>query len=132
MKNGSFEKWDDFFMKHLGPKAPKNVPPEVLKDFSWEVEMKIRQSQAIPVQPRGRKIFSPVWAPIGAVLILLVVLIPHIPGGFRGPHFMSTSEISTEIAAMREVGVWTEEDENQVVGVEGLSDIELLKGVTRH
>lgn len=128
MKHGSFEKMDEFFRKNLGNAWRKPVPPEVLKNFGWEVEMKIRRQLENPPKRRAARIFSPVWAPICAVLILSLVLAPYFPHGFRAVHPVNISEISAEIAAMREMGVWTEEDENAVAGGEtGLSDIELLQ-----
>ncbi len=125
MKHGSFERMEDFFRKNLGASHRNIVPPEVLKNFSWEVELKIRQKLENPPKPRAARIFSPVWAPIGAALILFLVLAPHFPQGFGPTRPANISEISIEIAAMREMGVWTEEDESAVAGAEtGLSDIE--------
>ena len=55
------------------------------------------------------------------------------PGGFHQVHPInapSASEIPMEIAAMREMGVWTEEDESAVAGPEtGLSEIEFFQRV---
>ena len=129
MKHGSFENMDEFFRKNLGAARRRPVPPEVLKNFSWEVEMKIRHQLENPPKPRAARIFSPVWAPVCAVLILSLVLVPHFPQGFHAVYPVNISEISSEIAAMREMGVWTEEDENAVTGTEtGLSDIEASLG----
>jgi hypothetical protein len=129
MKHESFEKMDEFFMKHLGLARQKSVPPESLKNFSWEVELKIRQAAECP-KPRAARFLSPIWAPVCAALILFLVLVPHFSGNFSSVHSVNVSEISSEIAAMREMGVWTEEDENAVAGPDaGLSDIELSQQI---
>jgi len=129
MEHGSFEKMDEFFMKHLASARKKLLPPESVKNFSWEVELKIRQAAEGP-KPRAARFLSPIWAPVCATLILFLVLVPHFSGGLSGVHSVNVSEISSEIAAMREMGVWTEEDENAVAGPDaGLSDIELSQQI---
>lgn len=133
MKNSSFKKWDKFFMEHLETSRRKTVPPEILKNFGWEVEMKIRQEQINPAKPGMMRMLSPVWMPICTVAILFLVLAPHFQSGFHRARFVNTAEIPTEIAAMREVGVWTEEDENMVGGAENtLSEIEMFQKPLNH
>jgi hypothetical protein len=133
MTNGSFEKMDKSLVKRFKAFREKKVPPALLEGFSARVEEGIRLMESKKIQkpaPAAWKFRVPMWAPVFAVLVLasLVVVrsgIHRLPGGPElriersAPALISApssaADVQAEIAVLRELGVWTEEDE-QILG----------------
>ena len=136
MANQFFDEHDRSLMDRLKPAREKKVPPGVLKGFSASVEARIREKQpSLEIQFKPKRAWIPVWAPVFTVLIIGSLLVLRIPIGLQGiPPTLGTveiaqanaSQISDEIAALREVGVWTEDDEKSA-GVSTESDVEDLE-----
>ena len=142
MTKESFEKMDQAWMEKLKTERQRKVPWEILKGFSASVEKRILQKQARPsfglVPSRA---WAPVVVPVLAVMVLASVAVLRLPLSDRGAISPSgaiqlaqannTSEVDEEIAALKELGAWTEEDE-QALGVGDqsiLEDSELSRGI---
>src|SRR3989338_4554631 len=119
MTQEQFEKMDESLMQRMKDLRERNIPPEILKGFSASVESRIREKQTPAFEARPRRSFLPVWVPAFAVLILAVGLMVYVP---RSSDIQLASaevtEISEEITTLRELGVWTEEDEQTLDGLE--------------
>ena len=119
MTQEPFEKMDESLMQRMKDLRERNIPPEILKGFSASVESRIREKQTPAFEARPRRSFLPVWVPAFAVLILAVGLMLYVP---RSSDIQLASaevtEISEEITTLRELGVWTEEDEQTLDGLE--------------
>ena len=144
MKNHDFEKIDERWMKDLKEIREKKVPEKILDGFAASVEARIREdkrnvaAKAYDIKPK--RFLVPVFAPTFAVLIIGSVLVLRSPLATRPeavPQALTrrvsekttSDNISEEVAVLREVGAWTEEDE-AAAGVSsdaGLSDIELCQ-----
>lgn len=119
MNSESFEKLDQDFMDRLKSRREKGVPPEMLRDFSASVEAKIREKEAGKgSMPSGRRWITPVLVPAFAVMLLASVVVfksPsfHMPSPQPYMNMMLTSnaDLSDEISALEELGVWGDEDE---------------------
>ncbi len=125
MSDKNFEAMDRSLMKDLKTAAKAPVPPDVLKGFSASVIEKIREED--PARETYHPVLSAVWlTPAFAVLILASLVVWHLPGGQEGkPLWQSAvskpaamiqlastvSTISAEVAALRELGAWTDEDD---------------------
>ena len=128
MTKESFDKQDTSFMKNLKGLREKKVPPELMKGFSESVEERIRQKQT---QKEPQRVFEvrrrprlfPVWVPVAAVLMLASLVVirsgmqnPSMPLNTMPPVSRGTLEITQDIAALNEVGAWTEDDDNILNG----------------
>ncbi len=124
MKKEPFEKLDESLMKDLKNLRDKNVPSEILKGFSASVEKRIREKQAPePVRSLPRRGWVPLWVPAFAVLVVASVIAIRFPFGSPAISVSpatvqlasaGSSELSDEIAILRELGAWTDEDEKIV------------------
>ena len=117
MKNGSFDSMDESLKKRLQevPRVP--VPPSMLKGFSASVAARLRQT--VPDRASAPKRWViPAMVPAFAVLALAIVAVNRMgPAATPVPYVQiasNPSAISTEIAALRELGVWTDEDEGAI------------------
>lgn len=129
MTKEPFEKMDSFWMETLKKARLKKVPPKILEGFSASVEARIRERQAkeapAPAEPKRFRI--PVWAPVFAVLIVASVVV--LRSGLERPWTPpADSGLSEEIAVMRELGVWGDEDE-AAAGINGEAAAEELESV---
>ena len=119
MTQEPFEKMDESLMQRMKDLRERNIPPEILKGFSASVESRIREKQAPVFEARPRRFFMPVWVPAFAVLILAVGLMFYVPHSSDIQLASAdVTEISEEITTLRELGVWTEEDEQTLDGLE--------------
>ncbi len=142
MGNESFDQQDRTLMERLKTAREKKVPPEILKGFSASVAARIREKQpSLEVKFKPKKLWIPVWAPVFAVLIIGSVLVLRMPVGMQGivmtPKTVelaqaNADQISDEIAALSEVGVWTEDDEKStgVLLENDMEELELSKVVS--
>ncbi len=119
MTKEPFEKMDSSWMEALKKARLKKVPPKILEGFSASVESRIRERQAkeAPAPAEPKRIRIPVWAPAFAVLIVASVVV--LRGGLERPWMApADSGLSEEVAVMRELGVWDDEDE-AAAGING-------------
>ena len=119
----SFEETDAFFMKKLENTRAKKTPPGLMRNFSAGVEARLMEGQrkADRPQPVLRPSWVPVFAPALAVLCLVAVFVVKSPGIFKMAPSASSmvqlasvpaaADISDEIAMLKELGAWNEEDE---------------------
>lgn len=138
MDNGSFEKQDRSLMEALKSIRDKKIPDAIMKDFSASVESKIREKQpSLEIQIKPKRSWVPVWAPVFAVLMIASLLALRLPMGPRetplalSPRMVqlaqaNVNELSDDIAALRELGAWTDDDEKSV-GVNPESELEDLE-----
>ncbi|MBI3307551.1 MAG: hypothetical protein HYZ84_07090 [Candidatus Omnitrophica bacterium] len=122
MNEPFFEEQDRQFMEKLKKIRNQPLPDNLLKDFSTSVEKRI-------VERQRRK----TWMPVAAVTAVFVMM--ALAGIFLVQQFQPASEIipepeqeiimkdpavlpeanlSEELLALEELGVWTEEDEKSV------------------
>ncbi len=118
--NDDFEKMDSAWMDLTKKAREIQVPSEILKDFSGQVQKKI-------LERRARAAFF-MGVEAGALVIALVL------GAIALMHFrpvtqqtapapepasaqlkeLEESDIVSEIEALKELGVWTDEDETAI------------------
>lgn len=136
MAKESFEGQDHSWMERLKGVREKKVPPIFLKGFADSVESQIRKTQpSLEIQLKPKRTWVPVWTPVLVVLIIGSLLVLRLPVGMRQiPAPVKTIELakanvtqlSDEIAALREIGAWTDEDEKSA-GVTTENDAEDLE-----
>ena len=138
MEKESFEKQDQSLMEALKNVRDKKVPSAIMKNFSAAVESKIRESQPTrELQFKPKRSWMPVWAPVLAVLMIGSLLVLRLPIGLREIPMNSTArpiqlaqantnQLSDDIAALRELGAWTDDDERSA-GVATENDAEDLE-----
>ena len=140
MDQKSFEEQDKSWMDAVKSDREKKVPPAILKGFSASVEAKIRQNQpSLEIKYKSKRAWIPVWASVFAVMILGSLLVLRLPAGIKEVRVTSVktielaqanvTQLSDEIAILREIGAWTDDDEKSV-GVTTdaeLEDLELAK-----
>ena len=146
MKKEPFEELDKSLMEKLKDQRERKVPWEILRGFSASVEQRISATKPRRIRPHGVRSFvdgfadavwrtrqAPqprVWIPVLAVMVLAFFAVIHLPGGViptpgvaMEPAQGNGSELATEIAALRDLGVWTEDDEAEL----SESDLEELE-----
>ena len=125
MNKDDFEKLDEEFMDRLKTERQKSVSPGILKGFSASVMAKIseRGKKTAPVRS-----LAPVWVPAFAVILLAsaaAVKIPFFsvpsPAPYLNLMIAGTADLSEEISALEDLGVWGDED-REILGV---SDLEV-------
>ncbi len=132
MTNDSFKKMDERWMNDLKLMREKKVPAKMLDGFSASVEARIREVEKPQERKnfgfRPRRFFVPVFVPTFAVLIIASMVVLRSPSNPAQLASATTAvELSDEAAVLREVNVWTDEDE-AAAGVStdnSLADIEL-------
>ena len=123
MNDDQFRKMDERLSGQMGKFSVSKVPKEILKNFSLSVAEKIRER-------KNRKILSFERRPVSLLRILapgFAVFLLFSAIFFRGSSLMKTdpammslvphavSEISDEIAALKALGVWNDDDDKTVV-----------------
>ena len=121
MKEHDFKDQDQKMMDAMKSRRDKKVPWEIQKGFAAAVEEKIRE--------RGKKrsfgwfperAWVPAAVPVFAVLILAVVVTLRLPSRetasplSAGPTVelaQAVPAVSEDIAALRELGEWSDEEE---------------------
>lgn len=128
MNEESFEKSDEAWMKKLKTSREKKIPSRILEGFSASVEERIRREQEEKnLRPHPFRLWAPVWVPAFVALLVFFswlasgplpfgTKIPSVPVVSIQLALSTTSEINEEIAALRELGVWTEEDDEALNG----------------
>lgn len=113
MKPESFESLDKAFKARFD-KLSKKVPSRLLDGFSASVERRILEKRSAP-EPRPIRRWAPAWVPALAVLVvsILALRMPHV-GPLGYPDLSSPAALSQEIAVLRDVGAWSEDDEKLI------------------
>jgi len=140
MDRQSFEEQDKSWMDATKKEREKKVPSAIMKGFSASIESKIRQNQpSLEIKFKSKRVWVPVWAPVFAVLVIGSVLVLRSPAGTSRGVLQyapdktvqlaqaNVTQLSDEIAALREIGAWTDEDEKSigVITDAELEDLEL-------
>lgn len=130
MKDEQFKKEDEKMMERMKPVRERRVAPEFLKGFSASVVRKIEAKK----EPATRSFTWQAAVPVFAVLVLAFVTLVR-PNGILQPQapvpesavfeiaqlpepvLQVEATLADEIEALKELGVWTNEDE-EAVGVE--------------
>lgn len=120
MKPEEFKKIDDEMMKATAPLRDRKLNPKLLEGFAVSVERRIEAGRA--AAPKHSPMSLRAWVPAFAVLVLAVVAVSKISG--PAPHAVATApsvmelaqngtevSLAEEIEALRELGVWTDDDE---------------------
>ena len=117
MSEEKFESMDRSLMKDIKG-AKLSVPGSLLEGFSASVTQRIRECQ-LPKEAKAPAL-SPWLVPTFAVLIIASALTWRLPltsnqmasGTVQAINLTANvASISDEVAALRELGVWTEEDD---------------------
>ncbi len=125
MAKESFEKQDQSLMEALKNVRDKKVPAAIMKNFSAAVESQIRENQPkLELQFKPKRFWMPVWAPVFAVLMIGSLLVLRLPVGELAQ--ANVNQLSDDIAALRELGAWTDDDERSA-GVVTENDVEDLE-----
>ncbi len=125
MTEEPFEKMDESLQEEFRALREKKVPSGILTGFSVSVAERIR---ARAEERERRKVRFPIWIPtLVPVLGVLVVFVwaavlksssgtrtVLLPNGSVPIALSMTSDLSQEIAALEELGIWTEEDDRSV------------------
>ena len=125
MADEPFEKMDESLMKDFKALREKEIPREIMKGFSTSVEREILKKQDQKVfRPGWFRKWTPVFVPALGVLVIVVgsillkgPLLNHVPVSSNTslPLALSVvSDLSEEIQALEELGVWTEADDRAV------------------
>lgn len=138
--NDQFEKLDQEFMQKTKSLREKKIAPAILSGFAASVERTIRNRDAerqVVVRPAKRFIFAWAGAPVLAVMLIGVAVVLRLPSAEvlqlasvpSNAALNTSDEISEDIAVLRELGVWTDEDDNTIgVGSEAsLEELELTE-----
>jgi len=121
MKDQAFKKMDAALMKATEKYRSAEASETRPSGFSDDVLQNIRdrQSQKSPSPAFGLRLALPVFAPVFAVLVLGVYLVLRDPGvpnpllreGAVQLAFNTATNVDEEIAVLKAIGAWTEEDE---------------------
>ncbi len=138
MTNELFDQQDKSLMERLKAVREQKVPPAIMKGFSASVEKRIREKQpSLEIQFKPKRSWVRAWVPVMTVLVIGSILVLRLPIGMRGMPVAPTNQtvelaqansnqLTDEIAALTEVGAWTEEDEKST-GLPTENDIEDLE-----
>jgi len=128
MSNERFKELDESWMRDLKNLREEKISPERLKGFSASVRARILEEEtkkALRTRPNPFRWLLPVWVPTLAVLVIASAVVLKSPAGqtpyapsAKTSHVASAnvSEVSEEIEALRQVGAWSEDDEDEVAG----------------
>ena len=130
MHDEQFKKMDESWMKNLKKLREEKTPPALMEGFSVSVKGRILEEEtrkALTINPLGSfRRLAPLWVPTFAVLIIASAVVLKSPAGRRpypaptvktaGAVSVNASEVNDEIEALRQMGAWTEDDEDDVAG----------------
>ncbi len=122
MSDKKFERMDEQWMKATKDLREKKVSDGMLKGFSTSVERRILSKEQF-----AKRAWSPAWVPAMAVLVIAFAAVLHLPQSVDYAQLPNTASVDDEIAVLKEVGAWNDEDEALLgVGDEaGMEDLEL-------
>lgn len=121
MSRQDFEEMDKDWKDRTRPLREHKVSPELMKGFSASVERRLKgESETSPARS-GWAGWRPL-VPVMAVLVVASALVLRYPvwqsSVMRSPASMNlataVTDVADEVAALRALGVWTEEDERSV------------------
>ena len=125
MSQDPFKPIDESLMKIFKSRREKQIPPRLMQGFAASVETRIRQKENPEPNPVSQRVLWPQWTPVLAVLIIAVALVTKLPLSNRSAHpsvsparmvIMAnvSSSLADEIEVLSDLGVWTDEDENNL------------------
>ena len=117
MSDSHFEKADKKMMDAMKALREKRVSDGILKGFSASVERRIL---AKGTGPHPRPAFRATWVPVLAVMVLASLAVSRVQTSSK------LTDIEEEIAALKEVGAWSDEDES-VLGNSEDTDAQVLE-----
>ena len=127
-----FEKMDQEWVKSTQDIREKKVSEGILKGFSTSVERRI-----VLNKQSSKRSFSPSFVPAMAVLIIASAVVLRSPmlstplapisKNVDYAQLYDAENVGNEIAALKEMGVWTDEDDALLGenGESGMEDLEL-------
>lgn len=136
MAKDSFEKMDKFWSDKLDQEKKKEISPELLKNFSQSVEDKLRAKEAkkfrLPEISLSGLFRVRTLVPVLAVMVLASIVAIRLPMGLNQAPILENLQMSqafatpieSEIAALKELGVWTDDDET-AVDLSSIEDLEV-------
>ncbi len=132
MNDKDFQKMDEQWMKSAKDLREKKVSDGILKGFSASVERRI-----ISKERSGKRGASPAWVPAMAILVIASVVVLRSPmlstpvmpivKTVDYAQLHDTDDVDDEIAALKEIGAWSDEDEALLGETDesGMEDLEL-------
>ena len=133
MNENQFKKIDETVF-HKMKRFSREVPKEILKDFSASVAQKIRERENERILARERRpaFGLRILVPVFAVFLLFFTVIFRNPASMKMTDPMlpmlsaTTSEITDEVTALKAVGAWNDDDDKAIVSDEGvLAEMEM-------
>ena len=107
MNDERFKKSDEQMMDVMKTLREKRVSDGILKGFSASVERRILAKEQ--TGPRPRPAFRAAWVPVLTVMVLASLVVSRVQTGPK------LTDIEEEIAALKEVGAWSDDDDAQVL-----------------
>jgi hypothetical protein len=123
MSKPSFEEMDEQWQKALEKEREKEVSPDLLKNFSSSVIEKIEEKEEKKTFRLPAIVSARTFVPVFTILLLASFLVIRLPFE-SATQTANASEIEEDIAELRELGAWNEEDE-QSVGISGFEALEI-------
>ena len=120
MSDEHFEKADEKMMEAMKTVREKRVSDGILKGFSASVERRILAKEQ--AGPRPKPAYRAAWVPVLAVMVLASLVALRTPVGVS----TETTDVEDEIAALKEVGAWSDDDET-VLGNSEDTDAQVLE-----
>ena len=125
MSDKNFKDMDQKLMAAMKELREKEVSDGILKGFSASVERRLLARKRPEVS--SKRLWSPAWAPVLAVMVLasavvlrspVVLLAPSGPQPVEYAQLdpSKPTDIEEEIAALSELGAWSDEDDSLVSG----------------
>ncbi len=134
MDDKNFEKADRSFMTAL--KGLREKPSDGGYGIAAEVERRLRAGGSAP---RARRARALPWLVPALALSLVVAVVPalrpvHVTQGPVAERIQlasrpTVSSVDDEIAILKEVGAWTEDDDNRVAPETEYEEVELSRAV---
>lgn len=119
MNEQDFEKQDEFLKETLGKMQREKVPESILKNFDSDVRKRILSSHQTPLALMGIAAFGILLLILGLVFWQwkmrsnpIVEMKSEVTLPQKAPQ--TESEILEEIAALSEMGLWDEKDDESV------------------
>ncbi len=134
MSDSSFNETDKRWQKALEKEREKMPSPELMKNFSSQVVEKIEKREEKRVFKLPEIVSARVFVPVFTMMILASFVVLRLPfESPKSPAIMESiqigtanaSEVEEDIAELRELGAWTEEDEQSTGISSGFEALEI-------
>lgn len=107
MNEHPFEKMDQEWMGAMKEAREKKISEGILKGFSASVERRILATE----RKTHNTWASPAWIPVMAVLVMASLVVLRVPQTVDYAQLHDSESVSDEIAALKEVGAWSDADD---------------------